>query len=104
MQGKNEKDQKYKADAGKPEMALIPTTALWSLGNVLTYGANKYEPNSWKNVEVERYVSALLRHFTAFMENPLGKDKESGFYHIEHVLCNAAFLNDFVWEKEKNGE
>lgn len=90
------KDQSTKKDAGKLRMELIPTSAMKSLGRVLTFGAKKYSPNSWKKVEADRYIGALLRHIVRFMDDPLGKDDESGLYHIEHVLCNAAFLNDFV--------
>ena len=90
------RNQEHKADGDKIMMELIPTTALVSLGNVLTYGAKKYEPNSWQRVERERYVGALLRHFVAYMNNPTGRDEESGLMHIEHVLCNAAFLNDMA--------
>ena len=102
------RNQEHKADGGKLMMELIPTTALVSLGNVLTYGAKKYSPNSWQRVERERYVGALLRHFTAYMNNPTGRDEESGLMHIEHVLCNAAFLNDMAqkaaidWERLMN--
>lgn len=90
------KDQSTKTDAGKLRMELIPTSAMKSLGRGLTFGAEKYSPNSWKKVEADRYIGALLRHIVRFMDDPLGRDDESGLYHIEHVLCNAAFLNDFV--------
>lgn len=95
-----ERNQDIKADNGKLMMELIPTSTYRSLGRVLTYGANKYSPYSWKEVEAERYVGALLRHLTAYIDNPMGKDEESGLLHIEHVLCNAAFLNEYA-EKEK---
>jgi rubredoxin len=99
-----ERNQEHKADGGKLMMELIPTTALVSLGNVLTYGAKKYSPNSWQRVERERYVGALLRHFVAYMNNPTGRDEESGLMHIEHVLCNAAFLNDMAQKSTKPAE
>ena len=28
-------------------------------------------------------------------------DEESGLIHIEHILCNAAFLNDMRWQMTK---
>jgi hypothetical protein len=61
---------------------------------VLTYGAQKYFANSWRQVERERYVGAILRHLVAYIDDPNGVDEESGLKHIEHVLCNAAFLNE----------
>ena len=98
------RNQEHKADGGKLMMELIPTTAFTSLAKVLTYGAKKYEPNSWQRVERERYVGAILRHLVAYIENPTGKDEESGLMHIEHVLCNAAFLNDMAQKQAKPAE
>ena len=77
-------------------MELIPTSALIGLGRVLTHGAIKYSPNSWQNVEYERYIGALIRHLVAFMDDPSGRDSDSGLYHTEHLLANAVFLNDAV--------
>lgn len=99
-----ERNQEHKADAGKLRLELIPTTAINSLGRVLTYGAKKYAPNSWQIVERDRYVGAAFRHFMAYMDDPTGRDEESGLLHIEHALCNMAFLNHFAhdtikWEK-----
>lgn len=92
----SERDQSIKADGGKLRMELIPTSALTGLGRVLTHGAIKYSPNSWQNVEYERYIGALIRHLVAFMEDPTGVDADSGLLHTEHLLANAVFLNDAV--------
>ncbi len=90
------RDQQIKADEGKLRLELIPMSAIRSLGRVLTYGAKKYSDNSWQRVERERYVGAIMRHLMAYIDDPLGVDEESGLLHIEHVLCNAAFLNDMA--------
>ena len=100
MQNRN---QSIKSDAGKLMLELIPPETYISLGRVLTYGAEKYSPNSWQDVEEERYVGALLRHLTAYMQDPTGCDEESGLLHIEHVLCNAMFLNWIVKQVEDDG-
>ncbi len=81
-----------KHDGGKLRMDLIPPPALRAIARVLTFGANKYGDNSWQNVEYTRYIAALLRHFTEYMEDPTKVDPDSGLPHIEHVLCNAVFL------------
>ena len=99
-----ERNQEMKADNSKPMMELIPTSVYKSLGTVLTYGAIKYKPNGWKDVEAERYVGALMRHLIAYMDNPYSIDKESGLLHIEHALCNVAFLNHFVAEEIEEAE
>ena len=96
------RDQTLKADGTKIRMELIPTSAYKGLGNVLTFGAKKYAPNTWRNVEVERYVGALLRHLCAYLEDPYGVDEESGLYHSEHLLTNAMFINDEVFRNAKS--
>ena len=88
------RDQNMKKDMGKLRMELVPVSAIESLARVLTYGANKYEPEGWREVEPERYVGALLRHLCAYLKGQV-YDHESGLMHIEQVLCNAAFLNEF---------
>ena len=77
-------------------MELIPTSAYVGLGRVLTHGAEKYGPNTWQDVEYERYVGALIRHLIAFIDDPTGVDSDSGLKHTEHLLANAVFLNDCV--------
>ena len=96
------RDQSKKFDNGKLRMELIPTSAYKALGNVLTFGAKKYSPNSWRSVEVERYVGALLRHLCAYLDDPYGVDEESGLHHSEHLLTNAMFINDEVFRNAKS--
>lgn len=80
-----------KYDTGKVRLDLLPPEAVMGLGEVLTYGASKYGPNNWQQVEPERYEAALLRHLMAWKSgSPV--DEESGISHLKHVLCNAAFL------------
>ena len=81
-----------KYDEGKTRLDLVPPEAVMALGRVLTYGAEKYEPNSWRGVEPERYVAALLRHLMAYREWAKQHDPESEMPHMWHVLTNAAFL------------
>ena len=80
-----------KYDDGKPRLDLVPPEAVMALGRVLTYGAEKYAPNSWRGVEPERYVAALLRHLMAYQMGET-HDPESEMPHTWHVLTNAAFL------------
>lgn len=105
MKTVNEFTKDYKYDKGKPMLNLIPPSAYESLGRVLTYGADKYQPNSWQTVTnaKERYLSALLRHLVEYMKDSGSKDNESGFLHIEHALCNAMFLNHLE-KGEANGK
>ena len=90
------RDQSRKADGEKIRMELIPTSVYIGLGRVLTHGAIKYGDNTWQGVEYERYIGALIRHLIAFIDDPNGIDSDSGLKHTEHLLANAAFLNDAV--------
>lgn len=86
-------DQTIKNDNGKLRLTLVPTEAIEAIARAREYGVNKYgDKESWKNVEVERYRDALFRHLLAYIDNPYGIDHESGLLHLDHLICNAAFL------------
>lgn len=86
-----ERDLKY--DQGKLRHDLIPPEAEKALAEVLTFGAAKYEPDSWRDVKdgKRRYMAAALRHINA---HRMGEelDEESGLTHLSHALTNLAFL------------
>ena len=95
-----------KYDKGKPRMWLLPFLSLYEIAKVLTFGAEKYAPNSWQTVEngQERYSNALLRHLTEIQEQGnTSRDPESGLLHWSHVGCNALFLIYFA-VKEDNAK
>lgn len=86
-------DQSAKADAGKPQLSLVPMDILTAIARVREYGNRKYgSSDNWKTVSKERYVDAMLRHAVAFVNNPKGVDSESGLPHLHHLACNVAFL------------
>ena len=86
--------ESLKYDEDKVRMDLVPLECIESIAKVLTYGADKYEENSWQELPDfwKRYKAALLRHLTALDKGEL-IDKESGLYHIDQVLTNAMFLS-----------
>lgn len=92
----------YKADAGKPRYDLLPATAIDEMAKILTFGAEKYAPNSWRHVEdgIERYRAALLRHTFAMQAGEIN-DKESGLPHAAHAMCCAAFIVELQKAEEK---
>ena len=99
VQSMSEADQEIKADKGKPKLHLVPWEIVNAIAEVREYGVRKYgDKESWKSVEAERYVDALLRHTIAFAKDPAGLDRESGLPHIAHVACNVAFLCEFYKE------
>ncbi len=84
-----------KHDTEKPMYNLLPANAIDSMAKVMTFGANKYAPNSWQMVDnpLERYRAALLRHAFAIQRGEL-VDDESGLPHSAHIMVNAAFINE----------
>ena len=99
------KSKGMKYDSGKLQLNLITEPMITGLGEVLTFGSNKYEPNSWQHVPdaIERYKAALLRHYTAWIGGE-DLDVESKLHHMKHVLCNAAFLVHLIEENGRSSE
>lgn len=99
---KSEDQEEYttKADEGKIRLDLVPTSIIWAIGKVMTYGISKYYEGSWKTVDPKRYKAALLRHLMLYLEEPNSKDVESRLYHLSHVACNVAFLMELENIKE----
>lgn len=82
-----------KHDEGKIRPSLVPTSLIRAVAKVREYGVEKYgDPDNWKSVESCRYIDACYRHWLRFIDDPEGKDEESGLPHIWHVACNIAFL------------
>ena len=85
--------QAAKQDAGKPRLSLVPSQIIWDIAEIRQFGNEKYhDPNNWRTVELERYIDALYRHFLRFLDDPQGKDEESGIEHYKHMACNLAFI------------
>ena len=80
-----------KADAEKDQWNLLPLAPIEQVVKVLTYGANKYAPENWRNVESERYVAALFRHIVAWRKGEKF-DEETSLHHLAHAICNLIFL------------
>ena len=94
-------DQQAKADAGKPNLSLVPTNIIYEIEKVRQYGVAKYKnPDNWRNVEMERYHEALLRHTLAVWNDIEARDDESGLLHLSHIATNVAFLIEMIRNKE----
>ncbi|MBR5261842.1 MAG: hypothetical protein IKV47_06705 [Oscillospiraceae bacterium] len=86
-------DQQAKADAGKPQLCMVPRQIIRDIAEVREYGNRKYgDPENWRTVNVERYHNAAFRHWLAYLDDPAGVDAESGISHLKHLACNIAFL------------
>lgn len=93
--------QEVKADAGKPELSYLLEfpKALAGMSRVSEYGARKYGRNTWRRVEKQRYIDALLRHTIAIGPNALAKDNESKLFHVWQVMWNAAAIAELIEEE-----
>ena len=82
-----------KFDGGKIRYGLLPPLALKATADVLTFGAEKYEPNNWKHVpdSINRYFDAAQRHIWAYQEGE-AIDLDSGKHHLAHAICCLMFL------------
>jgi hypothetical protein len=83
-----------KFDTEKPRLDLLSGIALTGTASVLTFGALKYDAHNWrKGFQWSRIIASLLRHSIAFM---MGEDidPESGLPHVDHIGCNAMFLQE----------
>ena len=93
-----------KFDGDKLQYGLVPPLALKSMVEILTYGAQKYEPNNWKLVPdaKRRYFDAAMRHMWLWLEGEQ-IDPETGKNHLAHALCNIAILyeHDVKYSLEK---
>jgi uncharacterized HAD superfamily protein len=82
-----------KFDSGKPRWDLADFEQFEKTIEVLTFGAVKYDDNNWQKLSEfkKRYLSALMRHLTAF-KNGEKFDDESGLTHLAHASVNLHFL------------
>jgi Domain of unknown function (DUF5664) len=79
----------------KPQLHLIPATALLVAAEALTLGAKKYGPFNWRgeSVSASVYVDAIARHLWSYFDGE-DVDHESGVSHLGHVIACAAILLD----------
>lgn len=82
-----------KHDSGKPLMGAVPPNALLVVAQVLTFGAEKYGRDNWRQVESAetRYLDAALRHINAYQRGEV-VDPESGESHLAHAVCSLMFM------------
>lgn len=101
--GRGAHDPGAKVDGGKPRMGLVLgafSKALEEVGEVGTFGADKYSDNGWQQVPdgINRYMDAALRHiFKSFREDI---DPDSGRLHMAHgAWCLLAILEKTLENK-----
>lgn len=103
-----------KFDTQKNRLELVDPISIEGLAAVLTFGAQKYAADNWRNgLEYTRLIGAMKRHLSAF-EKGEDIDPESGLPHIDHLGCCWMFLSNFTktrpeldnrwYTKEKHNE
>lgn len=82
---------------------LLPLDLVEKVVEVFHYGAKKYAPNSWQNLEngFDRYKAAFFRHLVAFEKGQV-TDTESGLNHMAHAAWNALAMLHFANRSERN--
>lgn len=93
----------YKDTSGKPKLSLVPPQIIFDVAEVREYGNKKYPSggkDNWKKVDIDDYKDALLRHTLKYLQDPKGKDEESGIEHYKHMACNIAFICEMERENE----
>ena len=79
----------------KPQIHLVPPSAIIYFAKAMENGAKKYGPYNWRNnpVNYTVYLSAMLRHILQLID---GEDiaQDSGTHHLAHVGASAAILLD----------
>ncbi len=71
---------------------ITPPTIFNSINDVMHFGANKYEVDGWKKVNIEKYIKSLDNHYKKVEKDILSVDSESGLLHLEHLAANVAII------------
>lgn len=81
---------------------LLPLEEIEDIVKVYTFGAQKYNENSWQLLEngYDRYKAALLRHLNCIEKGELF-DVESNLPHTAHIMWNAVAMNYFLKRNKK---
>lgn len=95
-----------KHSEGKLPLGLVPPDIDVWVAEVLQYGANQYEPDSWKNPKLGmapckgEIMSAALRHICNYRYGVIN-DGDSGLHHLKHAIVNLMFL---VWHETRDAK
>lgn len=87
----------------KPKIGLVPLRAVWEIGKVMTFGAEKYDAHNWKGgIKYSRLIDAAMRHIIQFNE---GEDLDpegnggSGLHHLAHAGCCIMMLLEMTMDR-----
>lgn len=82
-------DEKIKEKKSKSRLELVPPRALMLVGDVLAFGAEKYEPWGWCNgaFSSEDYRAAALRHL--YQHALDDTDEETQMLHMAQAAASV---------------
>jgi hypothetical protein len=105
--GLNQHSPGAKMDSGKNRLGLVLggfAQALQAVGEIGTFGANKYTDNGWMTVPhgQSRYMDAALRHQLKYLSGEL-VDPDSGLPHLAHLAWNVLAVLELSNKEETNG-
>lgn len=88
-------DKKATAGSQKPQLHLMPPTAMIQCCKAFSDGAKKYGPFNWRDKKLDRdvYFGAILRHTFALMDGEACAS-DSGLNHLAHIMATCAILLD----------
>lgn len=96
IEGVNPKDL---IGSTKPELSLIPATALPHVALAMMNGALKYGPYNWrepgKPVTYMAYINAIDRHNKCFLDGE-NEASDSLVHHLAHIASTAMVLLDAI--------
>lgn len=96
------KGDHLKKDADKTPIELVPPELIFSVADVLDFGAKKYAPRGWEEgMKWSRVFGALMRHMWDWWRGE-NFDPETGKSHLHHAGCCISFL--IAYEARKVGE
>jgi hypothetical protein len=82
-------------DSGKVKLHLIPPEWVMGLGDVLTFGATKYDERNWElGMPFSKVYSPMQRHSWKWWDGEK-EDEESGLHHMLHTAWNALALYSY---------
>lgn len=91
---------KTAAGAKKPDLTVIPPTALLHLATAMMNGEAKYGLYNWRDIPVSSrpYIAAAMRHLLAYLDGEefSADTVETGrpVHHLAHVMATCAIVLD----------
>ena len=77
----------------KSNVHMIDPMFTLGIGDVLTYGANKYAANNWmRGMAWSEVFGGVCRHLLQWFCGQ-DRDVESGLPHLHHAACGIMFLS-----------